>query len=312
MNRVAVVPCSGIGDAILMMIASHQLLAQGYSVTTFHPVLLQLREWFASGHQFVSRKATIEDLQSFDWIIVENDNSFYINELKQAYPSRVSVFYPTYKEPKHGPLSPKDRVFDPTKSMVDNIACAIHSLLPGSKLSKDNGLTPLQNIVHRRYPSRIAIHETSSSQDKNWGLDSFMELAETLRAQKFQPVFVPQFATLSELAAFIYESGWVIGNDSLIGHLASNLQIPTLIIADSPRRMQLWRPGWLRGDLVTLPWWLPRGRWMKSRWSNQIRPKMVLRAFHHLIGRFRDIEQRQKNGQSHTDSHCDRQIDQHR
>jgi hypothetical protein len=88
------------------------------------------------------------------------------------------------------------------------------------------------------------------------------------------------------LAAFIFESGYHIGNDSMLGHLASNLNIPNLIIANDKRRMDLWRPGWRYGFIVLPPQWLPQFRpfrWKKDHWQHLISVKKVLTYFNHLV-----------------------------
>jgi hypothetical protein len=93
---------------------------------------------------------------------------------------------------------------------------------------------------------------------------------------------VPEFSNLDDLAMYVYQSGFVIGNDSLVGHLASNLQIPTIIVADKNERMKLWRPGWLEGSVVTLSPWVPRWKFFEKNWQHFISSARVLRAFDDL------------------------------
>ena len=59
-------------------------------------------------------------------------------------------------------------------------------------------------------------------------------------------IAAPHFANLHELACCVYESGWFIGNDSGIGHLASNLGIPSLSLFRRRRVAERWRPAWQR------------------------------------------------------------------
>src|SRR5205823_6117307 len=114
--------------------------------------------------------------------------------------------------------------------------------------------------------NQVLIHPTSRVPAKNWKAEGFVKVAEKLSAMGLTPLFcvapteraewehlhipLADAPSLPHLAALIYESGYVIGNDSLPGHLASNLGIPHLIIADDEKRMRLWRPDWLRGELV--------------------------------------------------------------
>jgi heptosyltransferase III len=299
-KKAAVIPCKGIGDALLMMIASYQLHKAGSAVTTFHPALGELQNWFP-GQKFAPLPP-LEELAAFSLIVVENDNSEKIDQLRALHKKGVfphlSIFYPTHSPYKHPPLNPQDIAFDATRPMAENIANGIAKLLGSETPSKENGLAPPHHLIHKRHLRRIVIHPTSSLAEKNW--DGYARVAAQIKARGFEPVIAvsakekgawqefnpPHFATLADLAAFVYESGFVIGNDSLIGHLASNLQIPTLIIADDKKRMQLWRPGWLEGGVLTPADWIPR-RLRKRAWKRWISARRVsndfLRSFQGLI-----------------------------
>lgn len=352
-KTAAVLPSKGIGDALLMMIASHQLLLQGFEVTTFHEKLFELQTWFKEGHRFAKRpdlrdcpqtiklsdssnlfddfsrsslaayaggaigakelreksqkgsedddfrvcgqslKALEEIALNFDLIIIQNDNSENIPFLIQKARSRLSIFYPTYQAYKHAPLFTLDQVFLPNQSMASNIAKGIADLLNISSVSKDNGLTPPSHLVHQKHKTRIILHPTSSEPSKNWSWQSYLLLAKKLQDQNFNPVFVMSkqeqkessfdlatFQRLDELASFLYESGGMIGNDSLLGHLASNLNIPTIIIAQNQKLLQLWRPDWLKGELVTPPSWIPNLKLLRIRekwWRSFISTKKILK-----------------------------------
>jgi hypothetical protein len=306
-KTAAIIPAKGIGDALLMMIASHQLLKKGYQVTTYHPYLSQLKSWFPQQHS-LKESYSLEELASFDLVIAENDNSKRIQELKyffnQKSSNALSLFYPTYTPSKNGPLFNLDQTFLPHLPMADNIALAIARLLNSKDISKDNGLAIPEGLVHRFYKERIVIHPTSSDARKNWPVGKFLKLAELLKERGFEPVFtvsptereswlyveekgisVPLFESLDELAHFLYESAYVIGNDSVVGHLASNLQIPTLIISNNRERMRLWRPGWLPGEILTPPEWVPNFKFLRIReryWHAWITPKHALKQFERM------------------------------
>lgn len=299
MQIAAVLPAAGIGDALLMMIASHQLKKKGYHVVTFHPALPQLSSWFP-GHSFLSEPTTAF-LQTADLILIENDNSPKISKLHAQFPSQLSLFYPTYSSTKHLPLSCRDHVFDKKVPMAENIARATASLLSLSSFSKDNGITPLPTLLHRKHQKRVLFHPMSRERQKNWRPEGFLKVARILKKQGFEPIFcvspeerhewlqiikeefpLPELPTLSDLACLVYESGYVIGNDSLLGHLASNLQIPTLIIANDEKRMDLWRPDWLQGELVLPPRYLPNWKFLRlkeKQWQRFISPRHVLHRF---------------------------------
>jgi heptosyltransferase-3 len=308
MRSAAVLPTLGIGDALLMMIASHQLKKQGCQVSTFHDTLPELSSWFPDQdlQPLPSLETLIKTVCHYDLILVENDNTPKIRSLIEAFRSRLSIFYPTYLPGKHAPLSPLDKVFDPDLPMADNIASATMVLCQTKMafLSKENGLTPLPALIHRRNKDQVLIHPTSRMPAKNWKMEGFLKVASKLCSKGMKPIFcvspleksawsfiekegfdLADTPSLSHLASLIYESGVVIGNDSLIGHLASNLHIPTLIIANDMKRMRLWRPGWLKAELLLPPSYLPNWKLLRLRenhWQSFISAKKVLRALEEI------------------------------
>lgn len=295
-RSAAVIPAKGIGDALLMMIASHHLLKAGYKVTTFHPQMKELESWFP-GHHFESIPPS--DFFHFDLVIFENDNSQRIQKLLNG-----SVFYPTYSPDKHGPLFALDQVFNSDLPMVDNIAHGIANLLHLPGISKDNGLLPPSHLSFRHHEKRIVLHPCSNDAEKNWPKRKFLSVAHVLRKKGYEPVFatslseqedwkdveqegfsLPSFSNLSALATFLYESGYLVGNDSLLGHLASNMHLPTLIIANDEKRMRLWRPAWRLGAVITPSLLLPNFkplRLRKKHWKCWISSTKVLRTFSRL------------------------------
>lgn len=300
-KTAAVIPSTGVGDALLMMVASHTLLKRGYEVITYHPKLHELQAWFAR-HRFKSH-FSIEELQHCDLVIVQNNNSENIPSLLEAL-NTLSIFYPTYKPGKHPPLSPKDHVFDAKKTMVENVAEATARLIEEENSSTDNGLIVLQELTHRLYPSRIVIQPLSTDPTRSWLKSRFIHLAKKLHQKGFHPVFsltpeqqkdplweqsgidIPTFDSLSDLAAYIYESGFVIGNDSLLPHLASNLNIPHLVIGHLEDHMRLWQPGWLKGKMILPPSWAPNIKYLRLRdryWKQWITVRSVLRGFDELL-----------------------------
>ena len=311
LDRVAVIPSIGIGDGLIMMVVSHRLYCQGFVVTTFSKPLIELQKWF-QGHTFMERPP-LDLLEStfapFDLVILQNDNSPFSKKLISLYQEgklkALSIFYPSYEEAKHTSLSPIDRVFNENRCMVDNAARAISSLLGLNHFSKNNGFILDESYIHRRYKNRVLFHPTSLDEKRNWPAQKFLHVATTLQNQGFQPVFIlapheranwepllqnlfdmPLFPTLEELAAYAFESGYLIGNDSGIGHLCSNLHIPTLIISNRKKYMRLWRPGWYRGDIATPPSWIPNfkgTRLRENKWKHWISTSQVLKKFHKLL-----------------------------
>lgn len=136
-------------------------------------------------------------------------------------------------------------------------------------VTPDTGLTPPDSLglKPRRYNRRVAIHAFSSKEAKNWPLKKFIRVAEKLQANGYEPAFVgsrpererflqaegdrfaaPEFASIAELAAFIYESGILLGNDSGVIHLASCLGVPSVVI--SSKKNHRWRPDWCSCKVV--------------------------------------------------------------
>ncbi|MFX0139469.1 MAG: glycosyltransferase family 9 protein [Candidatus Hodarchaeota archaeon] len=197
-----------------------------------------------------------------------------------------------------------DRIFDRHRPMVENIATAIASVLQCKHISKNNGIVPPKELVHRKNCNRIVIHPAATSPNR-WDLQKFVNIATRLQKDGFEVVFcvssierkewfsllgdsfvLPHFPTLAELASFIFESGYLIGNDSGPGHMASNLQLPTLTIANSAKRMALWRPGWLEGKVVAPLPFIPNFKGLRLRekkWKAFISTKRVLNHFYQLI-----------------------------
>lgn len=313
LDKVAIIPSIGIGDALMMMVASHRFYSQNYTSVTFSKPLIELEGWFP-GHKFHPRPS-IEDLEEvlkeYDLIIFQHENSPFAKALLTLYHSNklkaLSVFYAIYEEHKHFPLTPLDRVFDEKKPMVDNIARAISSILGLNNVSKNNGLVVPEHLIHRRIKHRVLIHPSSQAKERIWPKEKFLEIAKWLEAEGFLPVFVtskderkewleytqghfsvPLFEKLSDLATFAYESGFLIGNDSMLGHLCSNLQIPTVVLSSKKRHILLWRPGWYRGEIVTAPSWIPNfkgSRLREKQWKRWIKPKHVITKFKKILSK---------------------------
>lgn len=289
-----------------MMVASNTLHKQGFAVTTYHPKLPELHAWFGAHH--FTPAFSFEELKNYDLILCQNNNSERIHTLiaRRKELKQLSIFYPTYKQEKHPPLAPTDRIFDGKKTMVENIAAATASLIPNATPSIDNGLIVLQGITHRLHPKRIVIQPLSTDPTRTWLPSRFITLAKKLEKRGYHPTFtltpeqqkdprwhasgitIPSFETLSDLSSYIYESGFVIGNDSLLPHLASNLNIPHLVIGHLEDHMRLWQPGWLKGRLILPPTWAPNIKFFRSRdrhWKQWITVRQVLRSFDELLCR---------------------------
>lgn len=297
--RFAVIPAAGIGDALIMLIASHHLRTLDHEVTTFHRQLPSFGRWLEKGEYL---QPIENSYPSFDAILLQHDNTLIARQIVSLRKNGASVFifYPTYLESKHGPLiNPLDYAFDHNLTMAEN--CQRGSIaLFGGHATLFNGLHPLPELSHRKHRRRVLLHPTSADEKKNWPKGKFLRLAELLEEKNFEPCFIlspaekkawpevesPDLPTLEDLASLIYESDYFIGNDSGPGHLASYLSIPHLIIAQDERMMRRWRPGWHQGQIIYPPRWLPNLKGLRLRenkWKQFISINSVLNQFISMI-----------------------------
>ncbi len=159
---------------------------------------------------------------------------------------------------------------------------------------RENGIICPPGVSSRKFLRRVVIHPTSSRPGKNWSKRKFLKLFSRLEKRGFEPDFIvgkeerkefpeaPVFETLSDMAAFVAESGFMIGNDSGIGHLASALGLPTLTLCRNARTADFWRPDWAPGVVCLPSRWLPniKGlRWRDRRWQWGISVNRVRRKF---------------------------------
>jgi heptosyltransferase-3 len=288
--KAAVVCASGIGDALLMQIAARHLRALGFTVTTFSKHLGELAGWFPC---FSFAPYAEKSLAEFDLVVLQHDNTPKAKQV-HALDKPVYTFYGQYTISKHGRLREGyDVVFDQSLCMAENISLAMQKLFPGPEEDLWNGLTPPPHLQFNRYPNRVVLHPTSASPAKNWPRASFLKLHSELERAGWDPVFItsaseatlwnsPLFPTLSDLAAFIYESAFHIGNDSGPGHLASNLGLPTLIIGPNKQHLTFWRPGWCRGEIIYPPSWVGKMKLTRESWMHFISASSVFKRFKKL------------------------------
>ncbi|GAA5315031.1 MAG: hypothetical protein AseanaTS_02350 [Candidatus Pelagadaptatus aseana] len=122
-------------------------------------------------------------------------------------------------------------------------------------------LTPPDNLQHRKHKNRILIFPTTNRDKKNYSTEGFNKLAKKLaklghhieiavtpeEADEFKLLYpefnVIFFENLEGMFSYIYESGFVISNDSGSGHVASLLGISTVTIYKKYDEFE-WRPGW--------------------------------------------------------------------
>ena len=156
-----------------------------------------------------------------------------------------------------------------TVPMVERVKIFCQQILCLKCVTIENGLQPPHSLVYRKNIKRVIIHPASHDAKKNWPVQKFILLARKLQNDGWQVVFtvspvewdkwrqitpegilLPKFPSILQLAEYVYESGYMIGNDSGVGHLASNLKIPTVTIIKKRDKFYRWRPGWYINKLV--------------------------------------------------------------
>ncbi|WP_137818626.1 glycosyltransferase family 9 protein [Pseudomonas sp. 2FG] len=190
---------------------------------------------------------------------------------------------------------------DDSVTMVEQAVEFCRTKLAIQNASPEVGFAVPGEFVARRHQRRVMLHPVSYNAKKNWPYGKYLRLARRLRQQGFDPQFVlspkeraewaprfeaefavPQFADTQELAAYLYESGYVIGNDSGVGHLASALGVPVLTIYRKRRDGFCWRPGWGRNEVVRPS--ISLGA-IKHAWMAFLSVSRAQRAFKRLVAK---------------------------
>ncbi len=289
-RSIAVVCSKGIGDGLLSLVLSNNLLRAGYQVTTFSSPLMSLRSWFPS-HTILPFPTAHENktvFENFDQVIVLPDKSS---------PNKVT-------SSKEKLIRFEERTFNMKKTMIDNLVewCTTRYQLISP--TRDNGIVIPPYLKPRRYKKRVILHPMSSDLKKNWLPEKFLALATELAERGWSPIFMmsgeernawqplfeklqtplpcPLFSTLSEAASYLSESAYLIGNDSGLGHLASNLQLPTLTLFSKKTPSHFWRPSWEENITIVPPFFLIGGRLREKKWKQALSVNCVLRHFEKL------------------------------
>ncbi|NGX37876.1 MAG: hypothetical protein K1000chlam2_01042 [Chlamydiae bacterium] len=295
--KCAVIPCIGLGDGLIASVLSHNLAGAGHQVDTYHPLMGHLEAFFPK-LSFLPRPKEADFLKSYDHVFFIYEKLPWMQALLDQYPEKTTILNPI-ATPNRDYLYWEQGRFDGNLPFVDNLVTFCRERLGIENADKDNGIQIPPSVERKKYPQRVVLHPTSSRAGKNWSKDKFIRLAHKLKKSGFEPIFIltdkekqdwpeieaPQFENLAEVAKFVAESGWMIGNDSGIGHLASCMGIPTLTICRSSLSANFWRPAWEKGTVVIPPSWIPnlKGmRWRDKKWQHFVPVTSVYRKFSQL------------------------------
>ncbi len=310
MTRTAAVFChNGLGDGVNCLVLSNILHLNGFQVDTYQNTLGSMQTWFP--HLPVQPYPSLDQLprvlSSYDWyFVVHNDANEFVRQLilegKRRFPDRIKVIY-LYPSPNivNEPYY-ADCLTDPTLSVAENLRRLAANVVHLPKTTESNGFIVPEGLVFRKFPKRIVVHPTSGKVSKNWPKEKYVKLALHLQRSGFQPIVVPgradmsewknlglelaDFPTLDALARFIYESGYLVGNDSGLGHMASAMGIRTLIVCRRKAVAKLWAPSFTRGVVLTPSSWIPNIRGLRLRdkhWHKFISVNQARRAFESLL-----------------------------
>jgi len=280
MKSIAIICARGIGDGLTWMVIAHQLYLNQYQVTVYSDILSELSDWFPN----IEIKHNPEDILEFNAydIVLSDDHSIVVRQ-----PEKISTQL----------IIPREHFFNRNIQRIHNMHYVLKTRFQISTQSKKNGLVP---TVQKRVDQNpyIVIHPTASNSNRNWGGRKFVSVARAVMNMGYNVSFImhkseikdwlfvqdhginlPEFDSLSDTAEHIYNASYFIGSDSGLGHLASNLGVPTISIFVRKSHSLNWRPGWSNGIVVSPLNPLP-GRYLRQKyWRIFITPSMVIRSF---------------------------------
>jgi heptosyltransferase III len=275
-QKVAVVAARGFGDGLMSLVLSHHLHQAGHQVTTFNGPMTQLSSWFPH-LTIIPYPDSPNHFNSFDFVAIQPHSLALENLAQITTPHKVLKLH-------------KGR------TMVEGWR-AFAQELGITEATKENGIVIPKGLKHRHYKKRVVIHPMSLDPRRCWKFSKFLKLSRWLKKETWEPQIVmtqeerkqfpiedttllaPLFPSLAELAAYLYESGLFIGNNSGVGHLASNLNVPTLSLFARESYASIWRPGWRPGS-IAIPFFPFFGtRFKQLFWSSLLTTGKVKRHF---------------------------------
>jgi heptosyltransferase-3 len=287
-KKIAILGEFGLGDSLIQTVMAQNLIHAGYDVRFFSTVLSQLAAWFP--------QLAFEPSISEETVNAELSN--YAKIVTSGLPPNYIQSHIKHKWISYGPE------LDSRMTMVQNILTITRNHFGLSNPTVETGITPPPSLQWRKQTKRVIIHPTSAEHCKNWPIANFLKLAKRLASRPFEVVFIMSekeldawrpkigrqfpvigFPNLHECAAFIYESGFFIGNDSGGGHLAACLHIPTLSLHGRKGKSRLWRPDWGTVEVISPAFNLIGNGLRQKCWKYLLSVGRVQRAFEKLARR---------------------------
>jgi hypothetical protein len=284
-RTAAFVMSPALGDTLNLLIVAHNLWRAGWRVDVYGDHAHALAAWFP--HLTIAPSLTQGDVRHVLArypLLIQMHRDRPLADASSWHPGFIDLHDVEYADNPH--------------CMAKRFADFAGARFALADVVTTNGMRAPAGLTFRHHASRVAMHPEASTPDKRWLPERFVKLADRLKETGFQPEFALEvrerarwehlgsdlpplrsFASSALLAAWLYESGWFIGNDSGVGHLASALGIPTLTIFRRRGVAQRWRPGFTTGDIVLPSWWLPTAGLKERWWRESITVRRVLTAF---------------------------------
>ena len=245
-----------LGDSLVLAVMINNFIKIGYKVAVFSDIICQLKHWFPHIRAYPIEKNKTELLQKIeaaDQVVILSEDQLYSikdkNALKLKRDPVILRLFNRY-------MKPTTPLFDVHREIMTNY-------FKFKQVVIDNGITFPSSLQPKKYKQRVVMHVSASIRCKEYLSNRFIKLAKTLNSKGFECCFIvapfeyakwqwinahgvrlPKFNSLDEIARFICESGYFIGNDSGMGHLASNLGLPTLSLFQRRKLAKRWHPGW--------------------------------------------------------------------
>jgi heptosyltransferase-3 len=295
-HSIALVLSARLGDSLLFMSLANNLRRDGRAVTVFSTQMHALLRWFPSWdiQPVPAADRAAQVLGAFDAVVqMHAVRPFVIAELP-------SVRFSCFEDWHHS--SRKLLRAHGSPALLGELGVYAQEVFGVAGWEVHNGNVAPAALRHRAREKRVVIHPTAGAPEGCWPRHKYARLAHALTLRGFTPEFVveprdraawlggasPQAfifveaSTLDELAAHIYESGWFIGSDSGVGHLASACGIATVTICERLRNMRRWKPGWAKA-VVAQPLWLPSSGLRRRYWRQAMTVGRVMRAFDQAV-----------------------------
>lgn len=255
-DKIAFICSPQFGDSLIGMVTVYNLRRNGCNVTVFSNYLTSLADWFPNDkiHPMPNADDAKNVFTNFDVLIFTYPHD--INNKENLWHPRVIILA---KFPEYTART--------TISDIQVMLCKKYLNLKNPV--RFNNLVPPKNLIKKKYQNRIVMHPTSRNHLRNWPAKKFLKLAKLLKKDDFVTHFVVSPAeypswrwieaygfvvmhseSLADVAQLIYESRLFIGNDSGIGHLASNVGTPTISLILRRSLARQWRPSWANGTII--------------------------------------------------------------